>query len=207
MKKFSEILTESVRTYTHNVKLSFKPDANMMDKIEQILQKYTVVNISAPRSLPISRVDKDFPGINNPETYVFSVETAYPSSTDMIRHTIALLGMALEQVVVSSVSHDESIASEESGIAANTGDEALLNRDYPAQDNAAISKATFGNEHTEDFIANAIGSTDQMIPKDLKKKLPDRTGKTLNDPEFSIGVKSAMGSTKNKKPVIKSFAR
>ena len=83
MKTFSQFLAESVRNYIYNVKLSFKPDNETMTKIEQALAKYNVVSITAPRSLPIQRVDKDFPGINSPETYVFTVEVAYPAPDEL----------------------------------------------------------------------------------------------------------------------------
>ncbi len=207
MKKFSDFLAESIRNYRYNIKINFKPEADTLDKIEQALQKYTVASISTPRSLPIMRVDKDFPGINNPETYVITVELMYPTSSDMVRHTVASLGLALESVVVSNVEHDESLATEESEIAGNTSEQALLDREYPAQDNKKISKENYGDDHIQDFVANVIGSTDQMIPKDLKKKLQDRSGETLNDPKFTIGKKSAMGSNKVNLPVVKSFSR
>ena len=63
MKKFSEFLAESVRNYEYNIKLAFKPDNEMMTAIENALQKYNLVSITQPKSLPIQRVDKDFPGM------------------------------------------------------------------------------------------------------------------------------------------------
>ena len=203
MKKFSEFLAESIRNYEYRIKTSFKPDNEMMTAIKQALEKYNLVSISSVKSLPIQRVDKDFPGLKSPETYMFDVELAYPSSENMIRHTIAGVGFAFETVMVSSPSHDDSMDKEDDSVAKNTGDGALLGKPYDPQDNAAISGENFGDEYNTKFVANAIGSTDQMIPSEMKKT----KGKTLNDKEFKVGTDSAVGSKKVKKPVVKSFAR
>jgi len=208
MKKFSQFLAESIRNYEYSVKLSFKPDNDTMTKIEQALSKYTVVNISAVKSTPIRRTDTDFPGINSPEIYMFTVEVAYPASEDMIRHTIANVGLELEQVVCKvTASHDESVAAEEAAIARNTGEKALLQTDYEGQDNKAISAENFGGDYNEKLVKNSIiGSTQQIIPKDLKKHQEiGNNGKTLND--IPTGDNSAVGSKKVKKPDVKSFAR
>ena len=207
MKKFSEFLAESIRNYLYIVKISFLPDNDTMDKIEQALSKYTVVNISKPVSRPISRIDDDFPGVLAPETYQFTVEVAYPASEDMIRHTIANIGLALEQVVCKvTASHDESVAAEEAAIAKNTGEKAWLDTDYEGQNNSKISAENYGGDYNEKLIKNSIGSTQQIIPKDLKKHQEiGNNGKTLND--IPIGDKSPVGSVKNQKPSVKSFAR
>jgi len=211
MKKFSEFLAENVRKYEYAVKLSFKPDNEMMNAIETALQKYNLASITQPKSLPISRVDKDFPGMVAPETYVFKVEVDYPASADTIRHTIASVGFAFEQVSVASTSlvpginvdHVTSVEQEEEKIDANTRRHPLLNKDYEPQNNEEISGENFGDVYNERLVKNSIGSTDQIIPKNFKKV----KGATLNDPEFKIGKDSAMGSKPVKKPAVKSFAR
>lgn len=203
MKKFSEFLAESVKNYSYNVKLAFKPDNEDMTAIENALQKYNIVSITQPKSLPIQRVDKDFPGLKAPETYVFNVELAYPSSENMIRHTVASVGFKFEQVAVSSPQHDASMDKENNDVAANTSDTPLLLKPYDPQNNEEISGENFGDTYNERLVKNSIGSTDQIIPKEFKKT----HGKTLNDKEFKIGDKSAVGSTVNKRPPVKSFAR
>jgi hypothetical protein len=203
MKKFSEYLFESVRNYEYTVKLLFKPTDDILTKIERALSRYELVDITAVRSQPIKRVDKDFPGISNPETYIFNVSVAYPAPAEFIRHTIANIGLELETVSVVTSDHEASVDKEDFEIAANTSDKALLDQDYPKQDNKVIADANYGDEYNSRLVKNAAGSTDQIIPKELRKE----KGKTLNDPEFKIGEKSAMGSSKNKLPKVTSFAR
>ena len=212
MKKFSEYLGENVRNYFYTVKLSFKPSPEVMTKIEQALAKYNLVSITAPRSLPIQRADKDFPGINSPETYTFDVEVAYPAPAEFVRHTIAGLGLAMETVSVFNTEHLKSMEDEDNAVAARTGTGALLTKGLDPEDNAAISAEVYGDDYNSKLIKNSIGSTEQIIPKELKGKISghttdNRSGETLNDPKFAIGNKSAVGSTKQKTPVIKSFAR
>lgn len=215
MKKFSDFLTESVRNYKYIVKLAFKPDNETMSAIENALQKYSITSITQPRSLPIKRRDADFPGLVTPETYQFEVEVKYPAPAENIRHTIAIIGLSLENVYVATgepdsiyfpagqPSHTASMDKQDDDVSNNTSDEALLNKGYDAQDNQAISGEHFGDSYNEKLVKNSIGSTDQMIPKEFKKT----KGATLNDPEFKIGEKSAVGSTKVKKPPVRSFAR
>lgn len=203
MKLFSQFLSESARTYDYTIKFSFKPDSMLLDKIEQALGKYNLVDISAPKSQPITRVDKDFPTMKNPEVYSIDIKTDYPASNNMILTTIKNMGMELQDIAVVSTSHTASIDKEESEIEKNTSDKALLDQDYQKQDNKKISDENFGIAYNEKLIKNSLGSTDQIIPKELKKT----KGKTLNDPEFKIGNKSAMGSVKPTLPTPKSFAR
>jgi hypothetical protein len=215
MKKFSEFLAESVRNYEYNVKLAFKPDNEMMTAIENALQKYNIVSITAPRSLPIQRVDKDFPGLKTPETYIFKVVVSYPAPAEFIRHTIASVGFEFEQVRVltgepNSIyfpagvpSNMDSMNTENDAVTANTSDTPLLQKGYDPQNNEEISGENYGDGYNERLVKNSIGSTDQVIPREFKKI----NGKTLNDKEFEIGKKSAVGSTINKRPPVRSFAR
>ena len=212
MKKFSDFLSENIRNYFYTVKLDFRPDHEVMTRIEKALGKYNIVNITAPRSLPIQRVDRDFPGVNSPEVYCFDVEVTYPAPAEFVRHTIAGLGMDLQSVVVLSTEHMERDSEQEAAISANTGDKALLDSDYAKQDNKAVSAETFGTDYNDRLVKNSIGSSDQFIPKELKNRLQgqftdSREGRTLNDPEFAVGKDSAVGSKKTSKPSIGSFAR
>jgi hypothetical protein len=187
----------------------------MMTAIENALQKYNLISITKPKSLPIQRVDKDFPGLQSPETYVFNVEVSYPASQDTIRHTIASVGFAFETVAVltgkpndmyfpdGEESHSDSMNKEGDAAAKNTSEKPLLEKPYDVQNNEEISGENFGDTYNEKLVKNSIGSTDQLIPAEFKKT----KGKTLNDAEFKVGKDSAVGSTKVKKQVVKSFAR
>ncbi len=216
MKRFSEYLAESTRNYSYIVKLAFKPTEEMMNKIEQVLAKYDLVSITNVKSLPIKKMDQDFPNIKNPETYSFNIEVSYPAPAHFIKHTISSLGLAMEEVCVlsgspdgslyfpnSQPSHSESMNKEEEDIEKNTSETPLLQKNYDPQDNAVISGENYGDSYNDKLVKNSIGSTDQMIPVSFKKT----KGLTLNDPRFKIGTKSAMGSEKPKLPTIKSFAR
>lgn len=201
MKLFSQFLAESVRTYNYTIKLNFKPNEDVLNKIESVLGKYNLVDVSAPKSKPISRVDKNFPTEKNPEVYSIDIKTEYPASANMIRHTISLIGLELQDVVVVSTDHQNSIDNEESELEKNTSEKALLDQDYPKQDNKKISDENFGSEYNSKLVKNSLGSIDQIIPKELKKNKAE----TTND--LPTGNKSAMGSVKTNIPNVKSFAR
>jgi len=212
MKKFSQYLTESKHTYDFVVKLAFKPDEEMLSEIEKALAKYTLVHISSVRSLPIQREDLDFPHIKNPEVYTFEISTEYPVPFENIRHTIASIGLKFEEVVVKTAEPKDSLyfpkgmadrfkgtENQKNDVIDDSG--RLLGRDYIPQNNAEISEQNFGTEYNKKLVKNSIGSTQSVIPSEFKVK----KDALLGDDE--VGTKSAMGSTKVKKPVIKSFAR
>jgi hypothetical protein len=201
MKKFSEFLAESIKNYSYSVKLNFKPDNDLLSKIEQALAKYELIDITGVTSQPIQRVDKDFPGIKNPEVYVFKVTVAYPAPAEFIRHTISSIGLELENVCVTNTEHDDSMNKENDAVAKNTSDKALLDQDYPKDDNKVIADDNYGDEYNSRLIKNSAGATDQIIPKELRKV----KGNTLND--IPVGTKSAMGSVKPTIPTVRSFAR
>jgi hypothetical protein len=199
MKLFSEYLAESVRTYNYLIKLDFKPDETVLNKIEQSLGKYQLVDITAPKSKPITRVDKDFPGINSPEVYTITCSVSYPAPAEFIRHTIAAIGLELQDVVVVNADHEQSMETEDDLVAKNS-DKPLIGTEEPKQDNKKISDDNFGTTYNEKLVKNSIGSTDQMIPSELKKT----KGKTLND--IPVGNKSPM-THQNKLTPVQSFAR
>lgn len=213
MKKFSEYLAESTRSYDYIVKLAFMPDNEMMTAIENALQKYNLVSITKPKSLPIQKIDKDFPGLNAPETYLFKVQVSYPAPAEFIRHTLAMVGFAMENIYVGTgepnsiyfpagePSHMDSMDKELAAQLANTSGEALLNKGYDPQNNEEISGENFGDNYNSRLVKNSMGSTDQVIPAEFKKT----KGKTTND--LPTGDMSAVGSTEVRKPSPKSWAR
>jgi hypothetical protein len=199
MKSFRQYLLESQRQYHLTIKLAFKPDTETLDAIEQALQRFQLDSITAPKSLPIKRVDKDFPGVNSPETYAIQIVLNYPTTADFVRNTIANIGLELQQVSVVSTDHAESVDIEEENIGKNTSDKPLLQTEYEKQDNKKISSENFGDAYNEKLVKNAAGSMDEIVPKNLRKT----KGKTTND--LPIGTKSAISGT-NKIPKVKSFA-
>jgi hypothetical protein len=201
MKKFSEFLAESVRNYEYQIKFSFKPSDDVLNKIESALGKYQLVDISKPKSKPISRQDKSFPGIENPEVFTVDIATAYPSTTEMIRNTVASIGLELQNVAVVSSLHQDTVDAEENLIDTNDQDGvALLNREEPNSEKS-LRDDLVNQTYVDKLVKNSIGSTDQIIPKEFKKNKAE----TLND--FPTGKNSAMGSVKSKLPSVKSFAR
>lgn len=216
MKKFSQYLTESTRNYEYIIKFAgVNPNDDMLHKISDALDKYNLVSMLPVKSLPIRQHDKDFPSMENPEVYTTKIQVTYPAPAEFIRHTIASLGLAFQDVYVATgepngslyfpygphVSHEACMQAEEDGQEKNTTNAPILSRQYDIQDNEEISGDHYGTDYNHRLIKNSIGSTEQMIPKAFK----DIPAKFLGDDE--VGLKSAMGSTKTKIPTVRSFAR
>lgn len=199
MKTFRQYLQESKKQYKFQIKLTFKPDNDLLDDIEKALARFDIDSISAPKSLPISRQDKDFPGLDNPETYVLQVVLNFPTTADFVRHTIAAIGLETEQVAVSSLDHADSVMSEEDKIAKNSGQNPLLQSEYENQSNKDISDDNFGSAYNDKLVKNAAGSMETIVPKEFRKNKAETTN------ELPQGKKSAISGT-NKIPKVSSFS-
>jgi hypothetical protein len=197
MKLFSEYLMESHKKYKFTIKLTFKPDADLLDKIESALGRFDLDSIGKVQSLPIKKVDKDFPMIQNPEIYQFPVVLNYPASMEFVRNTLSQVGIEMEQVCVVSTDHSASVQTELDNTEANTSDTPLLMKDLDSNEKLTPQEDMMGEKYNEKLIKNS--GTSRFKPL---KGWAD-AAKTTND--SPMGDKSPVGSTTNKRPVPKSF--
>lgn len=197
MKLFSDYLMESHKKYNFTIKLTFKPDAALLDKIESALGRFDLDSIGKVQSLPIRKVDKDFPMIQNPEIYQFQVVLNYPASIEFVRNTLSQIGIEMEQVCVVSTDHLNSVQTELDDTEANTSNEPLLMKDLDSNSKLTPQKDMMGDEYNKKLVKNS--GTSRIKPL---KGWAD-PAKTTND--SPMGDKSPVGTTVNKRPVPKSF--
>jgi hypothetical protein len=197
MKSLTHYLTESVQTYEYRIKIADEIDDKFAAKLERELGQFDLVKLSNPKKTPMQRSPYGFEGIENSEVYIIDVEFNYPAAPHQIQSIITRLGIADNRSTVSTKGADEQAAKELADYENNNKGDALLTAPYPDGDKEASKD--YGTAY-QNHVKNADKTKIEFASPTATPK-----AKTTND--LPTGTKSAMGSTKNKLPDVKSFAR
>jgi len=85
MKKFSEYLTESKKTYKFLVRIAGELPESATEKLKSYLEKFQVVSVSNPKRAPITETPMDFPQLQNVEVHTWEVEVTYPTTREVMQ--------------------------------------------------------------------------------------------------------------------------
>jgi len=88
MKKFTEYLTESKKTYEFKVGVAGEIPEGFADRMETSLKKYGVLKMSAGKSTPIQERPLDFPQLSNTNVTYYEVELSYPTTVQVLQEYI-----------------------------------------------------------------------------------------------------------------------
>lgn len=108
MKSYKEYLTESKRTYQFRIKVAnCDLNSEMLDKLEHALGQFDLVDISKPKSLPITR-SPEFAKMGPVERQIVDVELNYPATQTGLRQVVhSHTSIPLECIVVTTKLEDE----------------------------------------------------------------------------------------------------
>ncbi len=195
MKSFKEYLTESTQTYDYRIKLAGDISKDQIKAFEEALVKFDVIKMSEPKTTPVQEDPLDFPGLKNQEVSIFDITLNYPASADQLIEMAKSTGINPNNVKVINKQFADSWEANEGQPAEQAP---LLEKDYDPQ-NKEQKEASEQYGDPSKYIKNADKSKFEIAGG----KTP--AAKTTN--QLSMGTKSAMGSTKNVLPVVKSAAR
>jgi len=85
MKKFTDYLTESKKTYSFKVGVAGEIPEGFEEKMKMGLEKYNASNISAGKRTPISKRPLDFPQLENMEVTYYEFDLHYPTTTQVLQ--------------------------------------------------------------------------------------------------------------------------
>ena len=101
MKKFTEFLTESQKTYKFKVRVAGELPEKFEDHMETNLNKYEVINMSAGKTTPIMEKPADFPQLQNMEVTTYEVELKYPTTSHILeQYLVQCCGVPHSHIVV-----------------------------------------------------------------------------------------------------------
>lgn len=85
MKKLSQYIIESKKTYPFKIGIAGDVPADTKEKLQIHLEKFGVSNLSAGKRTPIQERPLDFPNLENLEVTYFEVELTYPTTDNVLR--------------------------------------------------------------------------------------------------------------------------
>jgi len=189
MKQFKEYLAESQRTYHYRIKMVGETPPDFLKNLEEKMQQFDIVKISAPKQTPVQLKPADFPAFANDRVTSVDVELRYPAIEPQIKQLSQILGFDPNRVIMLTAAYEDSIDLEREKVEAENKD-LLTNTDYPAPDKEqkALYKDYATGPYDHAVLKNAYRSDFTVAGG----KTPAAT--TTND--LPQGVKSPMTTMK-----------
>ena len=159
MKTFHQYIVESERTYNYRIKILGDVPAGFIKNLEEKMAQFDVVNMSRPKTTPVQKLIKDFPGAENESMTFVDVNFRYPAIEPQIKQLAQLLGFNPNRIAMQTRDYDESISNEISSIEAQNKD-LLTDTDYPAPnaEQRALSKDYSIGPYDHAVLKNAYRS-------------------------------------------------
>lgn len=160
MKSFKQYLTESKKEYKFRIKYAGTLTDSQIDRIEMALGKYSVLDMSKPKTTPIQEHPMDFQTLKNSEVSIVDVTVDYPSTVQVLRNELTeYAGIPGSHLVVINANHPEEVAREEALKEQDNEEyEALLDSDLPESKN----DPSFGDEYNESMLKELERGTPEI---------------------------------------------
>ena len=133
MKTFHQYLAESERTYDYRIKILGDVPQEFIKNLEEKMAQFDIVKLSRPKTTPVQKLQKDFPGAENESVTFMDVSFRYPAIEPQIKQIARLLGLDENRIVMMTTPYEESLDIESAKITDQNKD-LLDDPDYPADD-------------------------------------------------------------------------
>jgi len=206
MKLFSHYLKESQeeKKYAFKIKIAGDLPENCEDCMEAALQKYQVSKFTKGKSTPIQATLKEFPNLKNASMTVFEVELDYPATSSVLADLLAgSTGVNRDSIRVRTPLEEETQAIEEEHLVSDKN-EAVLNKDYPKENNQHL----VGEKHLNSFLKDLAKVRKESQPTQYKgvneKLLAKSLPKEKSESVAKAGpAKSVLGSHTIQRPAAR----
>ncbi|MNK33327.1 hypothetical protein D3C87_518070 [compost metagenome] len=111
MKNFYEYLSSVKREYRYKIKLAVAVDDAVLDKIEKVLKRYDVLEISKPKKSILQRNEIDFPDAGPVETWTINIVTERPLVAQSLTNDLKK-GLNVAEVFIRVRGENEPVAVE-----------------------------------------------------------------------------------------------
>ena len=116
MKTFHQYLAESERTYDYRIKILGDVPQEFIKNLEEKMAQFDIVKLSRPKTTPVQKLQKDFPGAENESVTFMDVSFRYPAIEPQIKQLAQLLGLDPNRIVMNTTPYEESLTDENSKI-------------------------------------------------------------------------------------------
>jgi hypothetical protein len=156
MKSFKHYLAEAVKEIPVRIKLATEVNDNMVDTVENELQRYDVVSVSKPVKTIMQEHPLDFgTKIKNREVHIIDAVVRMPISFETFRRNLSdKLAIPYDYVVVKG-ENDPLEGENELEIKRSTANpedyEPKVGQDY-TEEESKVEGEHFGEKHKENFL-------------------------------------------------------
>ncbi len=164
MKTYLEYLLESDREYHFRIKSIEPLEEDEMDRLERVLRKYELRDITGPRKTIIQEHPMDFYNIQNAEVYIVDAVLGVPQSSYILQQELREnLGVTEGYLVVRGDNDPLEIETQRRNMDREIRDQvekgefrkaALLDTEpgYPESEYGVDGKELFGTEYNSKFL-------------------------------------------------------
>lgn len=183
MRSFTELLTESKKTYQFKIGVAGPLPEKFEDTLETILKKYGATNLTSGKKTPIQERPLDFPQLQNMEVTYFEVAVEYPTTSQVLQEYVGkCCGVDQAYIIVRNANDPREEYQE-------------IKDDAPYE--AMLTKEDMGGESAQDSVA---GARVMSLLKELEtaRKENEHSGAE----GAPVGESSDIGDAENTKAVI-----
>ena len=183
MRSFTEILTESKKTYQFKIGVAGPLPEGFEDTLETILKKYGANNLTSGKKTPIQERPLDFPQLQNMEVTYFEVAVEYPTTSQVLQEYVGnCCGIDQAHIIVRNMNDPREEYQE-------------IKDDAPYE--AMLNKEDMGGETAQEDVA---GNRIMSLLKELEtaRKENEHSGAE----GAPVGESSDIGDAENTKAVV-----
>lgn len=183
MRSFSEILTESTKTYDFKIGVAGELPDGFADRMKTALSKYNVSALSAGKRTPIQDRPLDFPQLENTEVTYYDVSLHYPTTVQVLQEYLGTFcSVDKSHIIVRGANEMQELYQQE-------------HTETPYE--IMLTKEELGGESAQESVGN---SRVMGLLKDLELARKERN----SDPIGSVkaGESTKMDATENNKSII-----
>lgn len=154
VKTLQDYLFHNKKDYKFIVKLAFEPDQERLDRLERMLDKYNLVEMTKPSKTIFQSNPIDFPSLSYGEIFIFEITVSYPTLSYYIWEDIRnLFKVDGPYVIVRSINNPVEKSIEEFVKNAQEDYIPKLSTDpaYPEAKNADLS-LKYGDEYNKEMV-------------------------------------------------------
>ena len=127
MKSFYEYLSGVKKEYKYKLKLAVQVDDSVLDRVEKVLKRYDLIDISKPKKSILQRNEVDFPNLGPVESWSMTIVTDRPFVVQALTNEISkALNISEQHIRVRGenepVAVEERFAEEFAAIEDKAGD-------------------------------------------------------------------------------------
>lgn len=183
MRSFTEILTESKKTYEFKIGIAGDCPPECVDKLETALKKYNLSNMTSGKKTPIQERPLDFPQLQNMEVTYFEATVEYPTTPIVLQEYLGkCCGIDQSYIIVRNINDPREEYQE-------TKDDAPYE--------TLLDKEDMGGESAQESVG---GNRVMDLLKELETARKERDHDAAEG--APVGESSDIGDTENSKAVV-----